>query len=134
MDIESILSRFSGVKQTSSDTWIGLCSSHPDKNPSLSFRRFPNGNTGLKCWAYCTAGEIVSGAGLELKDLFANPKTPSRNFRISKTEFENAKHLIAFHNADRKSGYLWGRPTKADLESLRLAAGVVREYRRERAR
>jgi hypothetical protein len=138
LNLENILSRFPGIRQTAPDRYTGFCPSHEDKTASLSIRVLPDGTILVNDFGGCATGKIVTDVGLTLADLFPNrppikgTTLPPRQYRIAKLAYEDASHLLNFHRADKKSGFLMGRPTKADLESLRLAAGVVREYRRER--
>jgi len=46
------------------------CPAHGDKNPSLSVTLSTNDNILLKCWAGCSAHEVVSAIGMEMTDLF----------------------------------------------------------------
>ncbi len=79
--ITTILNTLSGVKETKPEQWIARCPSHFDHNPSLAIKRGDDGRVLLKCWAGCTALEVVEATGLELKDLFEQPikwRKPSR--------------------------------------------------------
>lgn len=71
--INTILNALSGVKETKPEQWIAQCPSHGDRNPSLAIMRGDDGRALLKCWAGCTALEVVEAAGLELRDLFEHP-------------------------------------------------------------
>ncbi len=68
--IKNILSRLDGVKETKPDQWVAVCPSHSDRNPSLAIKRGDDGRVLLKCWAGCSAADVVEAAGLELRDLF----------------------------------------------------------------
>ena len=50
--------------------WTAKCPAHEDRRASLSIREAANGNVLVKCFAGCTADEIVAALGLELGDLF----------------------------------------------------------------
>jgi CHC2 zinc finger len=67
--LDYLLSQLSRVKQTGADRYIACCPSHKDKNPSLAIRD-SNGTILLRCFAGCSAYEIVSAVGMELSDLF----------------------------------------------------------------
>lgn len=73
---EKMLSHLVWVKQTGAGKWQAVCPAHDDKHPSLNIKERDDGALLLKCWAGCSAAEIVSAVGLELSDLF--PK--SENF------------------------------------------------------
>lgn len=80
--IDNLLHRLEKLKQVSQDKWIALCPAHGDRNPSLSMRELDDGKVLLKCWAGCSAEEIVSALGLQLRDLFPDNRPPS--YRPSK--------------------------------------------------
>lgn len=65
-----LIARLNGVKETGRGKWQAVCPSHDDKHPSLNIKERDDGALLLKCWAGCSAGEIVSAVGLELADLF----------------------------------------------------------------
>jgi len=55
--------------------WTACCPAHADKNPSLAIRETDDGRILLKCFAGCSAYEVVSAVGMDLTDLF--PKDQS---------------------------------------------------------
>ena len=55
--------------------WTACCPAHADKNPSLAITETDDGRILLKCFAGCSAYEVVSGVGMDLTDLF--PKDQS---------------------------------------------------------
>ena len=65
-----LIERLNGVKETGRGKWQAVCPSHDDKHPSLNIKERDDGALLLKCWAGCSADEIVSTVGLELADLF----------------------------------------------------------------
>lgn len=134
--LERILNALDGVRPISPGRWRARCPAHKDCEPSLQVTVGRNGDRILlRCWSGCSLAEILSALGLQPRDLFEHQLTrSSRQYRVSQTDYENAKFLLAFHNADRKSGYQKGRPTRDDLANLKLAAAMVREYQMERAR
>ena len=69
-NFEFLINQLSKVKRTGQGNYIALCPSHEDKNPSLAIRSTENGKILLKCFAGCSAHEIVSAVGLNLSDLF----------------------------------------------------------------
>lgn len=70
MSIENLIARLEGVRRTGADRWIARCPAHDDKSPSLSIREMDDGRILIRCFAECSAHEIVSAIGLELSDLF----------------------------------------------------------------
>lgn len=74
MSVETLLSRLQGVKSTGKDSWMAKCCAHEDRSPSLAIKSCPDGRILIKCFAGCSADEVVSAIGMELKDLM--PETP----------------------------------------------------------
>lgn len=46
------------------------CPAHGDKNPSLSITLSNSDTILLKCWAGCSAHDVVHAVGMEMTDLF----------------------------------------------------------------
>lgn len=67
---EIVLQRLDSVKQTAPGKWLAKCPAHDDRSPSLSVRETDEGKVLLKCWAGCSAVEVVGALGLNLSDLF----------------------------------------------------------------
>lgn len=80
MRFQEILSRLQKVKKNGSG-YTALCPSHDDKQQSLSVKE-SGGKILVKCFAGCDASNIVSALGIELKDLFAEPKQSNGWFSI----------------------------------------------------
>lgn len=76
MSIDVLLSRLQSVRDCGDGRWTAKCCSglHDDRSPSLSVREIPDGTILVKCFAGCSAAEIVAGAGLTLSDLFPHRK------------------------------------------------------------
>ena len=69
MSIDNVLSHLDKVKG-SNGRYQACCPAHDDKSPSLTISEAADGTVLVKCFAGCTADEIVGAIGLELKDLF----------------------------------------------------------------
>ena len=67
-----LLDKLQKVKQTGRDTWSACCPAHADRSPSLALKELPDGKILIKCWAGCTAPEIVEAVGLRMRDLNPN--------------------------------------------------------------
>jgi hypothetical protein len=70
--LDHVLARLHRVRR-SGGRWIALCPAHPDKNPSLSIRE-DNGRILLHCFAVCSVDAICTAAGIEIRDLFTQPR------------------------------------------------------------
>jgi hypothetical protein len=75
--IQKLLSSLHRLKPVRPNEWVACCPAHPDKNPSLAIKLCDSdGKILIKCWAGCTADEIVGSVGMDLADLF--PVTTDR--------------------------------------------------------
>jgi len=91
MSAELLLSRLEKVRQTGTGKWLARCPAHDDRSPSLSIRETDDGTVLLRCFASCSAAEIVESVGLQLSDLFP-PRLPTgKHTRKSKA------HRIAWN-------------------------------------
>lgn len=76
---ENLLPRLDKVSQVIPGRWKARCPAHDDKNPSVRITETDDGTLLVKCWAGCTASEIVTAIGLEMRDLFPScGETPRR--------------------------------------------------------
>ena len=69
--IGDFLNKLEKVKG-SKGRWTACCPAHNDKNPSLAITQTDDGRILLKCFAGCSAYEIVKAVGMDLTDLFPN--------------------------------------------------------------
>jgi hypothetical protein len=67
--IGNLLNRLEKVKG-SKGRWTACCPAHGDKSPSLAITLLPDERILLKCFAGCTAYEVVSAVGMDIGDLF----------------------------------------------------------------
>lgn len=81
--IERLLPRLKQCKQTGNSRWTAQCPAHDDHSPSLSIQATADQTVLIKCWAGCTADEIVTALGLTLRDLFPNRHTSLRCYPSS---------------------------------------------------
>ena len=72
MKYEDFVSRFQKSRKTARGVMVA-CPHHDDnpKTPSLAISRGKDGGVLVKCFAGCTAEEVVGSLGLKMKDLFA---------------------------------------------------------------
>ena len=83
--IENLLPRLDKVRQLRPNSWQACCPAHADKNPSLSIREKEDGTLLIRCFAECSAHEIVSAVGLDLNDLF--PDRPQVQLKPTRRPF-----------------------------------------------
>ena len=71
MTAETLLDKLDGVRQVAAGRWRARCPSHDGKNRDvLSIGETTDGTVLLKCFAGCSAADVVGAVGLELADLF----------------------------------------------------------------
>lgn len=80
MSTNALLSRLSKVKRTGLDKFAACCPAHDDTSPSLHIRETEDGRTLIRCFAGCSADEVVSALGLSLADLM--PPRPLTDTRL----------------------------------------------------
>ena len=80
--IDKLLPRLDKVRRCNPHSWLACCPSHEDKSPSLSIREASDGTLLLKCFAGCSAADIVSAVDLSLADLF--PRADSVDYSDGK--------------------------------------------------
>lgn len=73
----TLLPRLDAVHETGPGRWLARCPAHDDRHPSLTLRELDDGTLLLRCWAGCSAAEVVAAVGLQLVDLFP-PRGPGR--------------------------------------------------------
>jgi hypothetical protein len=79
MPSDKLLPRLDKVRQVKPRKWIARCPAHDDKTPSAHITEAEDGKLLVKCWVGCSAAEIVTAVGLELRDLFPdNDSKPRR--------------------------------------------------------
>lgn len=104
--LDKVLNRLDKVKSAGTNKWKACCPAHDDKHPSLAISETSDGTVLLKCWAGCTAKEIVSAIGLELRDLFPGDKQPRRG--PSKAAIEHERMVFRIGQSLQQQGSLAG--------------------------
>ena len=113
--LDKVISRLDKVKSAGSNKWKACCPAHDDKNPSLAITETSDGTVLLRCWAGCTAQEIVSSIGLELRDLFPGEKRERRGPSAAAIKHERTVYMIG------KSLFDNGKLSGDDLQRFNLA-------------
>ncbi len=91
---DKLLPRLDKVRQVKVGQWVALCPGHPDKTPSLRISEAGDGKLLLKCWAGCSAAEIVASVGLELRDLFPEGDNKPRRCGPSQAAIEHERLVL----------------------------------------
>lgn len=79
--VDRLLPRLDVVRELGRDRWLARCPAHNDHSPSLSIRTTQEGPVLLKCFAGCSAADVVNAAGLTLADLFPDRMEERRPMR-----------------------------------------------------
>ncbi len=104
--LEKVISRLDKVKSAGTNKWIACCPAHLDKSPSLSITETSDGVVLIKCWAGCSANDIVQAIGLQLRDLF--PGSKERHHGPSKAAIEHERMIIRIGQSLQQRGILEG--------------------------
>lgn len=123
-----LLSQLSKVRPNGHGQYVACCPAHEDKHPSLALRH-TDGKILLKCFAGCSAYEVVAAVGLSLSDLFppreTNHSTPIRNpFPASSVLrcIQSETLIVVTAGCNMANGVVL---LKEDLERLVIAASRI---------
>jgi hypothetical protein len=120
--LENILSRLDKVRPAGARKWKACCPAHTDKSPSLTISETSDGTVLVKCWAGCSAKNIVEAIGLELRHLF--PGVHRERTGPSTAAINHERTIFQIGASQLQKGELTGE----DLERFNLAKqrlGVV---------
>lgn len=134
--IDALLCRFDGVKQTGRDTWIAKCSAHIDRSPSLSVREAEDGRILVHCFTGCATEDVLDSIGLTFSDLFP-PKPENHRYKPIRKPFARVPREVlatlfrdlcivqlaakfVLQGADELSSF-----TDQDYQSLKAATGRI---------
>lgn len=84
------------------------CPAHDDDKPSLSIREDRIGNVLLKCHAECHTEKVVQAMGLEMRDLFAQPRQEGQG-----------KHIAVIYNYSDEDGNLLFQTVRYEPKDFR---------------
>ena len=132
--INSILDRLDLVKESSNGRWRAKCPSHSSdasRKRTLSVGAADSGAVLLNCFAGCSAEQIVSAVGLELKDLFPRDdyiKNHNHRPRIDyRAKCDNARFAAAVVEAGANAIANGEVTSKDNAIIIREAANHLRE-------
>jgi hypothetical protein len=75
-NVNNLLNRLDGVKQTGQGKWLAKCPAHEDRSASFGIKLLDDGRILLNCFAGCDKESILGSLGLTFSDLF--PPKPER--------------------------------------------------------
>ncbi len=136
--IQNILSRLDKVKAVGGNRYVACCSSHDDRQPSLSLVELNDGRILIHCFAGCAPIDVLNAVGLEMADLFPDRglgefrgwEQHKRDFEYKKklkqsNHIEDEKIILAVAKGMRREGL---RLTPQELEREKLAYIEVRDF------
>src|SRR6266581_4076355 len=95
MRIDEFVARLNGARPSGPGQWAALCPAHDDRNPSLSVSTGDDGRVLLRCFAGCSAEQIVAALGLEMSDLF--PDRPANRI-VAAYEYRDESGALLYQN------------------------------------
>ena len=100
MTPEEFVSRLKGVKRNGTGKWMACCPAHNDSDPSLAIGQTNTGKILLRCFAGCSALDVVHSMGLSLEDLFpdAYEESPLAFAQREMAQREKLKKDISYAN------------------------------------
>ena len=119
--VELLLSKLDGVKR-SGNSWMALCPSHEDRNPSLSVAGGAHGRALVKCHAGCSTEQIVNAIGLKRSDLFVKKALGSKKedrVEVATYDYRDKAGVLAYQvvryspkdfrqrRPDANGGWIW---------------------------
>ena len=123
MPIDQLLPTLQKVKPVKTGQWIACCPAHDDRTPSLKITETSNGVVLLKCWAGCTASEIVTAVGLGLRDLFPLMSNKPRRNGLSLQAIKHEQWVLKIGTAHLEQGRTLSETDLARLELARRRLG-----------
>jgi hypothetical protein len=80
---DRILPLLQKVRPRGTDRWLAQCPAHEDRTPSLTIRQTDD-RALIRCFAGCSAADIVSAIGLQLSDLFDDCQPTKPDPKVSR--------------------------------------------------
>ena len=133
MTPEQFVSSLHNVKKRGRNQWLCSCPAHADDDPSLAVTTTANGKILLKCFAGCSALEVVDAMGLKLEDLFPdayeeNPMAFAKREMAArekeKDKIEYARNYLAILTKKLSQGFL---ATDAEIEKAYKLKKLLQE-------
>ena len=124
MPIDKLLPKLKKAKAAKAGKWIACCPAHDDKSPSLKITETSDAVVLLKCWAGCTAAEIVASLGLELRDLFPTGEGKTRRPGPTRSAIEHERMVYQIGLSMQAQGCRLNEQDQARFETAKQRLGV----------
>ena len=98
MTFEEIVSKVESVTCSALGKAKGLCPAHLDTHPSLSLRAVED-RVLIRCFAGCTPQAICSALGIDMADLFVEPKGKMKEFQNGHNKPSTSPNVSPFHTS-----------------------------------
>lgn len=127
MSIETLLSRLTKVKRSSSNSWVACCPAHEDRTPSLTIRDAGDGRILIHCFSGCETESVLGAVGMDWEDVMP-PKVIDHHVKPVKLYASDALKAIQYEaRLVAVAAYDMAKGNKLDDESMkRLVVAVER--------
>jgi len=122
MTFEEILTKAKKVRRIGPRKAAACCEAHDDKRPSLSIKE-ADGKTLVHCFAGCTPQAICSAMGIDMADLFVEPKGKRKQCKNDHQKLLKTPIVSPFHTTKLLRQYankLWDIADAYHLQSSRV--------------
>jgi hypothetical protein len=127
MKAQAFLDRMRCVRRYG-DGWMALCPAHFDKSPSLSIHE-SNGKILLHCFAGCSVEAICEAVGIEVRDLFTEPRLPRKSepliVRHAEKQISSLRSRLTPRDRERDITVVLASPENPDPAFARALALAV---------
>ena len=69
MNIDALLCRLDGAKETGHGKYVARCPAHDDRSPSLAIKDGGDGRVLVHCFAGCETEDVLSAIGMTFSDV-----------------------------------------------------------------
>ena len=69
MNLDTLIARLDGVKETGPGKYLSRCPAHDDRSPSLAIKDGDDGRILVHCFAGCETEDVLSAIGLTFSDV-----------------------------------------------------------------
>ncbi len=125
--LDQILARLQGVRRSGAG-WMALCPSHSDTNASLSTCE-KDGRVLIHCFAGCSVEAICAAIGIEVRDLFTEPRVARSRvpavMRNAEKQIASLRSRLTPRDRDRGVTVVIASPENPDPAIARALALAV---------
>ncbi len=120
MNADDFITRLRKPKSKGPKKWLACCPAHDDNDPSLAVTEAPDGKILLRCFAGCSALDVVHAVGLEMTDLFPGEIDYAKPMAFAQREMAQRETLgKKVDNAKTKLAIITARLKRKEIVSER---------------